>query len=353
MSESSHAGRKKECKMNKPTITERKSYISIEYVPTLEIDHLHLQNYVEHGEGEPDHKMWLSLQETIRVHTGESTTQERLFTARFNSTSQTKRQTWLKEQLIICNKMTKEFNVNKKHNLSMIRLLQKEQQKFILSLRRWNASCLLKQKKNATMKREAEQKALTEGEFWKCSEDTLKRFFSVPFDKRKLVSVSEQHRAALFVECVTDWSGEGNYKEIRPTDRAYLCGIDNNGEQWGFRVQQPRDSYYNQRPNWDYDSTVEEAMAIVWDVDLKLISESQRQGEILFHSEPIPESVKMISDGDWQIRPQHCVESQGLEHDDDYFRSVNPIVIEHPTHQKVELPSGTYRVYVHNYNDKD
>jgi len=319
-----------------PTVTERKSYISVEYTPILQIDKLHLQSYIAHGEGEPDLRTWLSLCETIRFHTGESTAHERSFYARLDSTSTKKRQAWLTEQQGICAIIKAAFEAGKEHNLEMIRVLQQEQRKFIDSLRAWNAKCLLEQKKAATERRDKERRALESGDFWECSEDTLKRFFNVPFSARKLVDVSEKHRAAFFVALEYGGYGTG----LITTHIGYLCGIDNNGEQWGFRV----------RGNWSYDSTVVDAMSDVWGVPTKIVNESHRQGEILFHPEPVPPEVELVREGDWQIRPQHIVKSAGLEHDGDYFRSASAITVEHPTHHSVNLIPGEYRVYVHRYD---
>lgn len=345
--------------MQNPKITEKKSYVVIEYRPSMEIDNLKLQSILSHPEpgmreSAPKTINWYTLVKTIEYHRSlqesenynDKALAEPRFYARLDSTSAKKREAWLKEQLAICGMLTAEFSGTIEYRREMIKNLQQEQQKFIESVRRWNASVILRQRANAKAHRESEQVALASGEFWKCSEQTLKDYFHVPYERRKLVDVSEKYRATLFVEVdVRDIDQPWGYsRSLVPTSRAYLCGIDNNGEEWGFRV------ILRHYEEWLYESKVVDAMAEVWGVDEKLVLESERQGEILFHADLIPDGVEMVADGDWQIRPSHCVKSEGLEHDDDYFRSANTITVEHPTHAPVTLPPGSYRAYIHNYD---
>lgn len=289
-----------------------------------------------------------------------------------------------------------------------IAALQAEQKKLIAQMRSRNSAYMMERKSAAAERRQADQQALTSGEFWKASKDALKGYFHPPFDKNYLADVSEKWRAALFLECESEsykrYNGEWGHKLVG-TGSGYLCGIDDNGDEWGHMVQGVYGSLDN-FGNHGFDVTVEEAMAELFQVTTRTVNESMRQGDLLFHPEQIPSedrevcaqcgykksdhypSNEMIRRDEgfdersylacyhknnfqeyapkiipavklnpqpepWEIRESHIVSSPGLVRNGRYFRSDSEIVVSHTSHAEVKLPAGSYRVYALPIPDAD
>jgi hypothetical protein len=268
-----------------------------------------------------------------------------------------------------------------------IKTIQTQQIKIIVRVRAHNAAAIVDKRRTAKRKQEAEQRALAEGKFWECESKTLKNYFRVPFDSRALVEVSERWRAALFVETESEncSNQRGTYwHRSLDTGRGYLCGIDDNGDEWGFHVAA------------GFSDTVESAVAEVFGVSSDKIKNCYRQGEILFcPAKPITEPIIVcrfcgakwtprvelsndpedprptyhctgcgtwwIGDYDmptlhppvftatekWQIVEGHEAWSPGLETNNRWIRSSHEITVTHPTHEMLVLPAGSYRMYVH------
>ena len=274
-----------------------------------------------------------------------------------------------------------------------IAALQAEQKKLIAQMRSRNSAYMMERKSAAAERRQADQQALTSGEFWKASKDALKGYFYPPFDKNYLADVSEKWRAALFLECESKsykrYNGEWGHKLVG-TGNGYLCGIDDNGDEWGHMVR----GVYGSRDDYDnfgFDVTVEEAMAELFQVSTRTVNESMRQGDLLFHPEQIPSEDREVcarcgrsktdhypsterdgekylacdytngwqvfqpkiipavelhpQSGPWEVRESHIVQSPGLVRNGRYFRSDNEIVVNHTSHATITLPAGSYRVY--------
>jgi hypothetical protein len=252
------------------------------------------------------------------------------------------------EQIRIAKAAERRLKSTEKSRRKQISLLQGIQRVEISKRRALNGAVAVARRTAAAETRTREAEALAAGRFWECSEVTLKEFFSVPFACRKLVNVSQRHRAALFIE-LEHGTGPDGYGALVPTSRAYLCGIDDNGEQWGFRVSMP-----GEWSAWEYGSTVEEAMAVCWGVDIEVVQRSYRQGEVLFWASEAPVGLK-----DWgscTLAPSHDAESPSLQATGTQMDgrgllgSADPIVISHPTHAPLTLPAGTYAYAIHGYD---
>lgn len=262
---------------------------------------------------------------------------------RINTRSEAKRKAWKKEKIKECRRAYNALWQTQKSRVNQVTKLQKKQKECIKKLRAENSKYVLANRTTAAVKRREEHKALAKGHFWECEEQTLKDFFHVPFTKRKLVDVSERFRAALFVELELE---EYPYKSLVPTNRAYLCGVDDNSEEWGFQV------FNNDGPcarGWEYKSTVVEAMAIVWDINKDIVKKSYRQGELLFHPASFSVGSTLRRETIWDVAPAHTVSSPTLSHNGDSFASTDPITVSHPTHAPLVLPAGEYRVFIHSY----
>lgn len=236
------------------------------------------------------------------------------------------------------------------------------------------------------------------GRFWEADKDALKGYFNPPFDKNYLADVSPHWRAALFLECgsVSYKSYAGNWgHKLVGTGSGYLCGIDDNGDEWGFVVgnlPQSSDGYGSNR----MDTTVEEAMAEVFDIRRSLLDTCTRQGDLLFcpvkirktpvtvcahcgkpktahslktgyagygaepteylacgysfpageYQEAIIEPPTLKPAETWTPREAHDITSPSLRHNGRYFAADDPITITHTSHATVTLPAGEYRLYM-------
>lgn len=236
--------------------------------------------------------------------------------------------------------------------------------------------------------------------------EALKGYFHPPFDKNYLADVSERWRAALFIECESinykDYNGNWRHK-LGGTGRGYLCGIDDNGDEWGHRVEglpQGRDDH----DNLSLDSTVEEAMAILFGIRAAALAECTRQGDLLFCPAKIPSENKVICERcgmpesqhfaskldldsergiyedylacycagsyerysprtikapvlepeeKWTPRESHDITSPSLQRNGRYFRADHQITVSHTSHPTVVLPPGEYRLYALRVEDAD
>ncbi len=284
----------------------------------------------------------------------------------------------------------------KKSNLAKIRrqiiALQAQQKELLPKLQEANSLYLAGKKTVREAQKIKNTEALKSGRFWEADKDTLKAYFHPPFDKNYLADVSEKWRAALFLECKSvSWKDNNdNWRhKLAGTGRGYLCGIDDNGDEWGHTVHdlpQLRDYYDNAA----LDSTVEEAMADLFDIRVADLEKCKRQGDLLFcpvkirkedspehcaHcEEPIekhrlnesysPSSGPLCANGwnrydphihkapilnpveKWTPRESHELTSPSLRHNGRYFAADNKITVSHTSHPVLMLPPGEYRLYM-------
>jgi|GEM_PF-5415148 len=312
-------------------IDVRTTYVSVWYRPELPIDHLHLQGS-EPGtwdDADPLRDEWLQLeQDILQLQLGECVS------ARVDTRNISRQRDATLRAIRMCETADRMLARTRKSRVRKIATLQRRQSEIIREIRRLNGAVVVERRRAAKAHREAEKEALAAGRFWECSEQTLKNYFSVPFRKRKLVDVSERHRAALFLDLDYEGYGVG----LQPSGVAHLCGIDDNGEEWGFRLLVYR----------SYDVTVVDAMMTCWGVRRDIIERATRQGEILIWSENIPDDVRLESaDDEHDIAPSHTVRSETLQINGEYFYATTPIIVEHPTHAAIWLQPGSYRYASH------
>lgn len=271
---------------------------------------------------------------------------------------------------------------------------QAQQKELLKEMRRSNSVAMSLAKQAKADQRSADTVALASGEFWLASREAIKNHFSPPFDKNYLADVSERWRAALYLECesVSYKTGYGWRHKLAGTGRAYLCGIDDNGDEWGhqIRIELGHDDHYNQR----LEATVEEAMAELFGVFVRQLVDCRRQGDLLFRPCSIPTQSKTVCTrcgrteseherivcelgeengrvvtearlscyGDeyqvwspntiapptleqeeaWEVRESHRIVSPTLRHNGRYFAADTEIRVEHTSHQPVVLPAGEY-----------
>ncbi len=291
--------------------------------------------------------------------------------------------------------------VTEKRRLTEIRkqitALQAQQKNLLPKLRESNSAYLAGKKTEREAQAAKNAEALKSGRFWEADKDTLKGYFHPPFDKNYLADVCEKWRAALFLECESisyKW-GDGNWgHKLGGTGRGYLCGIDDNGDEWGHRVEnlpQSSDAYGNN----GLDSTVEEAMSNLFGIKQIKLANCQRQGDLLFCPEKIrtedsPEhcsncgqprdkhvtkrfpaedgneaytelrcydwgynqyephihkAIVLTPEEKWTPRESHEITSPSLQRNGQYFRADHEITITHTSHPPVILPPGEYRLY--------
>jgi len=276
-----------------------------------------------------------------------------------------------------------------------VAVLQEEQKQLLVELRKSNASYLASCKSAKADKREADVAALASGEFWKASTNAIKDYFNPPFDKNYLAGVSERWRAALFLECksVSYKSSRGWGHKLEGTGRAYLCGIDDNGDEWGHtcQVQLSPDNY----GNLSFDATVEEAMAELFSVNPADLEKCSRQGDLLFRPCTLLKQSKIVCENcgqpkgkhaesvfglacygdltgysgsyveqvidpphlepeeEWTVRESHVIKAASLRHNGRYFAADEEIRIEHTSHQPVIIPAGEWCLHTINIVDAD
>ena len=245
-----------------------------------------------------------------------------------------------------------------KRNLAAVRKsitdLQTRQKDLLPKLREAN-SLYLSGKKSAKAEQAAKNaEALKSGRFWEADKDALKGYFHPPFDKNYLADVSEKWRAALFLECESvsykGYNGDWRHK-LSGTGDAYLCGIDDNGDEWGHacHVDLSRDNY----GNGGFDATVEEAMGNLFEISVKNLANCQRQGDLLFCPSRIPTETELHPEEKWTPRESHDITSKSLYRNGRYFRADHEITVSHTSHAAVILSPGEYRLYALEVADAD
>lgn len=266
--------------------------------------------------------------------------------------------------------------------------IQAQQKALLPALRKSNSEFCAARKNAKAEQGKKNAAALVSGRFWEADETAIKGYFHPPFDKNYLADVSEKWRAALFLECQSisfkGYNGDWRHK-LGGTGRGYLCGIDDNGDEWGFIINnlpQSSDNYGNSA----LDNTVEEAMANVFQISEADLPKCTRQGDLLFcqtvipgertvcrhcgykyHSdyvaigkaypcgcdpkydvaspETIPAPVLKPAE-QWEPRTGHILASSSLKHNGVYFCADNDITVTHTSHASVTLPAGEYRLYM-------
>lgn len=264
--------------------------------------------------------------------------------------------------------------------------IQAQQKALMPALRKSNSEFCAARKNAKTEQGKKNAAALISGRFWEADETAIKGYFHPPFDKNYLADVSEKWRAALFLECESisfkGYNGDWRHK-LGGTGRGYLCGIDDNGDEWGFVVRniwQSSDSFGNSA----LEGTVEGAMTIVFNITKSDLAKCTRQGDLLFCPAEIPGERTVCShcrrpwepfknsSGDitckhcfvpiaepktlppvevkpadqWEPRTGHILTSSSLKHNGVYFCAENDIVATHTSHPSVTLPAGEYRLYM-------
>lgn len=282
-----------------------------------------------------------------------------------------------------------------------IAALQAEQKKLIAEMRAHNSAHIATRKAAGAQTAAKNTQALTSGRFWEATADAIKSYFHPPFAKNHLADVSAQWRAALFLECEsTGWqANNGNWRhKLVGTGRAYLCGIDDNGDEWGHHVR--LELGCDDHGNVGLEASVEDAMAELFDISARKLDLCTRQGDLLFCPDKIPaerveycrlcghkkntrleyytfehgstETAEICTwcgsnfypnivdpvqlhpqDDPWEIRESHTIASPGLERNGRYFKSATPITVTHTSHAPVELPAGEYRLYTLQVADAD
>ena len=236
-----------------------------------------------------------------------------------------------------------------------ISALQAQQKALLPELRKANSEFLAGRKaKKAELTRQNTE-ALKSGRFWEAAKDALKNYFHPPFERNYLTDVSEKWRAALYTEMAsTAWkAGKGDWRHKNiGTGRGYLCGIDDNGDEWGHPVNLHHYIDFDEYGDMGYVATVEDAMSSLFGVSIRDLEQCQRQGDILFHPEPIPD-IEMKAEDEWEIRESHTVTSPGLQRNGRYIQSKNKITVSHTSHAPVVLPAGNYRIYALQVADAD
>jgi hypothetical protein len=245
-----------------------------------------------------------------------------------------------------------------KQNLTLARRriveLQAEQKALLPELRRANSAHLAYRKAEKAQQVEA----LAEGRFWACDKKLLKDYFHPPFRRNYLSDVSERWRAALYTEMAdTAWkAGKGDWRHKNiGTGRGYLCGIDDNGDEWGHAVNLDVYVDHDKYGDMGYVANVEEAMSALFTVPIGNIDKCTRQGDLLFCPVSLLEGDKSSLDPEekWSIRESHQAWSPGLRHNGVYFASHHEIMITHTSHQDIVLPPGEYRLYTLDVEDAD
>lgn len=164
--------------------------------------------------------------------------------------------------------------------------LQSQQKALLPELRKHNSLVISARKQQKAERVAKNTEALAAGKFWKADRDALKDYFNPPFDRNYLADVSEEWRAALYTEMdSTAWKaskGDWRHKNIG-TGQAYLCGIDDNGDEWGHRVDLSAYLDHDYYGDMGYAGvTVEDAMSELFGVAREKLNKCTRQGDLLF-----------------------------------------------------------------------
>jgi len=236
--------------------------------------------------------------------------------------------------------------------------LQAQQKALLPAMRAHNSAVTLARRGAAADRRAANQEALTSGRFWDADRDAFKNYFHPPFDRNYLADVSEKWRAALYTEMEsTAWkAGKGDWRHKNTgTGRGYLCGIDDNGDEWGHHVDLTDYLIRDYYGDHGYVATVEDAMSALFGVAVKKLADCQRQGDLLFCRETIPTDTELHPQhAPWCVRESHIVScATTFERNGRHFRSITPITVSHTSHAVLTLEPGEYRLYTLQVADAD
>ena len=294
---------------------------------------------------------------------------------------------------------------SKKSNLitvhKQISALQDRQKSLLRQLRECNSKFLAGKKSDREAQALKNIEALKTGRFWEADKDAMKSYFHPPFGKNYLADVSEKWRAALFLECESvsykRFNGEWGHK-LAGTERGYLSGIDDNGDEWGHHCTIPltRDNFGDGK----LEGTIEEAMSDLFGIATSKLGDCQRQGDLLFcptklrtedgpehcatcgeppekhpfetYEEPedprnkfrscpwggyyephIHKAPTLAPAEKWTPRESHDITSPSLQHNGTYFRAADEIRVTHTSHPTIILPPGEYRLYAVRIADAD
>jgi hypothetical protein len=97
-------------------------------------------------------------------------------------------------------------------------------------------------------------------------------------------------------------------------------------------------------------NSVEEAMAILFEISPSRLSGCTRQGDLLFFplaaaQKKIAADVELHPAETWTPRESHDITSPSLAHNGVYFRAEHQITVTHTSHAAVILAAGEYRLY--------
>jgi|GEM_PF-2466728 len=278
--------------------------------------------------------------------------------------------------------------------------LQAQQKPLISQLRAANSAYLAGKRTEREDQKARNAEALKTGRFWEADHQTLKDYFHPPFARNYVAGVSERWRAALVLECKSHSykTAYGNWgHKLVGTGRGYLCGIDDNGDEWGHVINDLPQSH-DDHGNALLDTTVEEAMAEIFRIGKNDLDKCTRQGDLLFCPATIPTDARVFCSncgrpksehypsktrdgfewlacyyagnleqyqehiakapvltpaGEWEPRESHRITSNTLSHNGVYFRADSEITVSHTSHATVTLPAGEYRLYMSSEPDAD
>lgn len=329
------------------------------------VDEIHIPKCLDRNAPDETRELWRemrSLDSKIR-HTAERWRDNRFLTLKANARSQTgqaKRQAAYLEFGIEQGQafLSALKKATSKRNLEAARReisrLQQEQKNLLPALRRANSEYLAERKQAKAEEHRRNTEALESGRFWEASRDALKDYFHPPFKKNHLADVSERWRACLFVECEsTSWKAGRDWRhKMVGTERAYLCGIDDNGDEWGHECSVHQ--HVDQHGNLAIEGEVEQAMAELFEISSHKLSRCSRQGDLLFCPVQIPENTELYpQDEPWEVMESHTVSAPGLLRNGRHFRAESDITITHTSHHPITLPAGSYRLYTLQAVDAD
>lgn len=237
--------------------------------------------------------------------------------------------------------------------------IQRQQQLLLPEMRKYNSEYRAARSNALAADRAADTAALESGEFWLASKKALRGYFSPPFERNYLVDMSERWRAALYTEMASSaWKARDGWRHKNVgTGRGYLCGIDDNGDEWGYRVDLSNTMRKDLYGDYEYSSAdVADAMAVLFDVSIQQLNECYRQGDLLFRpcmASEMPPASHLESDSEWAVRESHRITSPSLRHKGRYFAAEEQIKVEHTSHQPVILPAGSYCLHLLQFADAD
>ena len=206
--------------------------------------------------------------------------------------------------------------------------------------------------------RELELRALEEGNYENVSDETLKQFIKYYFPefsraKLYIIDKSSKYRAVLF--CTLEL---GPYVYNLVPAEYYLCGEDDNGEEWCHIITTNFISDYYTKEEIDnlYKRSVKWAESQLLNVPLEYFDYFiDRQGDVfVFRDEEEQADYREQEETDeFEILPNHVLKLEKTAVIK-YTRYANrlhvdlpvPAVLEHPSHHHVKLQPAKY-LFVH------